>query len=187
MLFYSLSLYLFVIMKALVVYYSLSGSNEALARLIAERLGADIEGIAGGSLEGLGMPLTAMKSFLKIKSGVPPLKHDPVAYDLVVLASPVYAGSIPSQVRGFLDKYKKDFKAVAFASVSGSGSNPKAREDVRKIVKKELAASLELKALEDQSEGKKKSFARLTADDLKRKEFADAVDVFLRSVWKRFG
>ncbi len=173
-------------MKALVVYYSLTGSNETLARLIAEKLGADIEPISGGSLAGLGMPLTALKSFFKIKTGVPPLKHDPAAYDLVVLASPAYAGSIPSQVRGFLDKYKKDLKAVAFASVSGSGSNPKALADVCGILKKELAATLELKALVDESGGKKKSFGRLTAEDLKRKEYADAVDGFLKTVWRRF-
>ena len=86
--------------KVLVVYYSYSGNTRKLGRAIAEALGADAEEIVdlkqkhGPALFLVG----GFKAFLKRTTKIASATHDPRAYDLVIVGSPVYAGNMPSPV-----------------------------------------------------------------------------------------
>jgi flavodoxin len=169
-------------MKTLIVYYSGTGSNKALAENITNRLTADIEGLGGGgNMEGIGVAVTAFKSLLGLGSGIGKLKYDPSAYDLVVLASPVYAGGVPPQMSSYLNRFKGKIKKAAIASVSGSGKNPKAIEKMEKLVGSKAIAVLELKGIEDKS-GPKKGFQKLTAMDLEKLEYREKIDAFIQEI-----
>ena len=173
-------------MKTLIVYYSGSGSNKALAENLASRLNADIEGIKGGSMEGFGRMVNVFKAFIGLGSRIGKPKYDPGSYDLLVLVSPVYAMGIPPQVRGYLNRFRGKIRNVAIASVSGSGNNPKAIGGMEKLAGRKAAAVLELKAAEDKSGGEKKAFPKLTAKDLEKQEYGAKIDAFVEAVRKGF-
>jgi hypothetical protein len=171
-------------MKSLVVYYSATGNNKALAENLGKRLDSDVEGInAGAKLAGRNIPITAFKSLIGLGSKIDNPKYDPGAYDLVVLASPVYAGGVPPQVRGYLKLSKGKIKNLAVASVSGGGSNPKAIKGVEDLAGKKAVAVLELKAIEDKT-GKDKMFPKLSAEDLEKQEYREKIDAFVDAVRK---
>ena len=50
----------------------------------------------------MNIPIAAFKSFIGLGSKIEKPAYDPGAYDLVVLATPVYAGGVPPQVRSYL-------------------------------------------------------------------------------------
>ncbi len=171
-------------MKTLIVYYSGTGSNKALAEDMAKRMNADIEGLGGGgTIEGMGIAVTAFKSFIGLGSGIGKLKYDPSGYDLVVLVSPVYAMGVPPQMNAYLSRFKGKIKKAAIASVSGSGNNPKAMAKMEKLAGGKAVAVLQLKGLEDKS-GPKKGFQKLTAQDLGKPEYGEKIDAFVRAVQK---
>jgi menaquinone-dependent protoporphyrinogen IX oxidase len=174
-------------MKSLVVYYSASGNNKALAENLGKRLGSDVEGInAGGKLEGMNIPIAAFKSFIGLGSKIGNPKYDPGAYDLVVLATPVYAGGVPAQVRSYLKLSKGKIKNLAVASVSGGGDNPKAIKGVEDLAGKKAAVVIELKAIEDNTCKNKKMFPKLSAEDLEKQEYREKINFFVEAVRKGF-
>lgn len=169
-------------MKSLIVYYSATGNNKALAENLGKRLDSDVEAInAGGKQGGMSIPIAAFKSFIGLGSKIEKPKYDPGAYDLVVLASPVYAGGVPAQVRSYLKIFRGKIKNLAVASVSGGGSNPKAVKGVEDLSGKKAVAVLELKAIEDKT-GKDKMFPKLSSEDLEKQEYREKIDAFVEAV-----
>jgi len=174
-------------MKTLIVYYSGSGSNKALAENLAGRMNANVEEIKGGpGMAGIGRMVNVFEAFLGLGSGIGKPEHDPGGYDLFVLVSPVYAMGIPPQVRGYLNRFRGKIKRMAIASVSGSGKNPKAIDGMEKLAGGKALAVLELKAAEDKSGGKKKAFPKLTAKDLEEQEYKAKIDAFVEAIRKGF-
>jgi flavodoxin len=173
-------------MKTLVVFYSGSGSNRALAENLAARMDANVEEIVGGGMEGIDGMLNVFKAFLGLGSGIGKPKYDPKDYDLFVLVSPVYALGVPSQVRGYLNRFRGKIRSLAIASVSGAGKNPKAIDGMEKLAGRKAVAVLELKAAEDKSGAKKKAFPKLSAQDFERLEYGEKIDAFVRAVQKGF-
>jgi menaquinone-dependent protoporphyrinogen IX oxidase len=172
-------------MKSLLVYYSATGNNKALAENLTKRLDSDVEAInAGGKLAGMSIPIAAFKSFIGIGSKIDAPKYDPGAYDLVVLASPVYAGGVPPQVRSYLKLSKGKIKHLAVASVSGGGNNPKAVKGAEDLAGKKAVAVIELKAIEDKTGKDKKMFPKLTAEYLEKQDYREKIDAFVEALKK---
>jgi menaquinone-dependent protoporphyrinogen IX oxidase len=82
--------------KILVVYYSRTGTTRSLAAGLAKALGADLEEICDCSnREGLdGYLRSLVDAFHKRQVEIVPAGLDVSAYDLVVIGSPVWAGSV---------------------------------------------------------------------------------------------
>jgi flavodoxin len=109
--------------KALVVYYSRTGTTERVAKDVAAALGADIEklidkknrkgvwGFFGGGRD-------AMR---KRKTELGPLQKDPAEYDLVVLGTPVWAWNMTPAIRTYLDTNKARLKSTAYI-ITASGT-----------------------------------------------------------------
>ena len=105
-------------MKALVVYYSRTGHTKKAAETIAEMLGCDREEII--DKQGLSGPLgwlrsgyqTTKKSLTELKD----LESDLSVYDLVIIGTPVWAGTVSVPVRTFVSQYKDLLCKVAFFS-----------------------------------------------------------------------
>ena len=111
--------------KVLVVFYSHSGNTRTIGQAIAEKLGADVEEIVEAK------PKTGLIHFVasgfQAKSGgqakIQPPHRDPALYDLVIVGSPVYAGTIASPVRTYLTEQKLRIKKVACFVTSGAPKN----------------------------------------------------------------
>ena len=136
-------------MSALIVYYSLEGNTEYAARMIAEKLGAELlrlEPVKAYPDKGF------MKFFRGGKSAVmaetPALKpyaFDSTAHDLIVFGFPVWAGNVTPPIRTFIrENDLRDKRVAAFACESGSGAE-KAFARLREALGTEkLAAELVL-------------------------------------------
>lgn len=115
-------------MKKLVIYYSLSGNTRALSTAIAEAIDADI-------LELKPEKDIKEKGFLKYFWGgkevvmkkepkLYPLEKNPNEYDILVIGTPVWAGSFAPAIRTFLNTVKLDNKKLAlFCTHEGAKGN----------------------------------------------------------------
>ena len=137
-------------MSILVVYYSRSGMTKKIAQAIAEKLGADQEEII--SLEerkGLSGYLksgqeAAQKKLAKIK---PPEKKVG-DYDLVIVGTPVWVGTMSSPVRTYLNSNLGRFRTVAFFTTQGSIKDQKVFKELTEVLGKDPIATLKVKTKE---------------------------------------
>lgn len=110
--------------KILVVYYSRGGATFRVAEMIAKELGADLEAIEENApRKGR---LGYMRSLLEATAkGLPTIRtrRDPRDYDLVVLGTPVWAGTMSSPMRAYLNQHRRRLPRVAFfATMGGRGA-----------------------------------------------------------------
>lgn len=102
--------------RILVVYYSRTGNTRQLAEAIRAGLGADGEEIIDTkSRRGpMGSVLAGKDAMLKRPTSIEEPQKDPAAYDLVVVGTPVWAGTMCSAVRTYLARQKDRLPKVAF-------------------------------------------------------------------------
>ena len=114
-------------MKALIVYYSMSGNTEYAAGRIAERLGADLLRLEPEKAypdSGIRKFLWGGKSAVMAeKPRLKPYKFDAEAYDTVIFGFPVWAANIAPPVRTFISENEmRAARYAAFACQGGSGA-----------------------------------------------------------------
>lgn len=114
----------------LVVSYSRTGMTSQIGRELAGQLEADFERIE--EIENragvFGFLFSALESLAK---GLPAIRtvKEPHQYDLVVLGTPVWAGSMASPVRSYLMAHRTRLPRMAFfATMRGSGADDALRE-----------------------------------------------------------
>ncbi len=119
-------------MKIAVVSYSLTGNNEALAKMVAERSSADHIKITEALPRKTGKIIG--DSLFGTTPKVWPAPSCIDAYDLVVFVSPVWLGQAASPLRPYLQRIKDTAKQYAFFSICGGalGPNPKLKGDLTK-------------------------------------------------------
>lgn len=110
--------------KILVVYYSRDGHTEKVAKDIAERLNADIEAIIDqknrkGILGWLGAAKDARS---KRETTIGNIEKNPADYDVIIIGTPMWAGSMTPAVRTYLTQVKGDLKNTAYFVLSGGMS-----------------------------------------------------------------
>lgn len=108
--------------KILVVYYSLSGNTERVAKDIAECFGADTEKLIDkknrkGFFGFMGGGKDAMTKKL---ADIEPTKLDPSKYDIVVMGTPIWSWKMTPAIRTYITQNTDKFKEVAFFLTSGS-------------------------------------------------------------------
>jgi len=128
-------------MKTLVVYFSRDGHTKKIAEQIAEKLNADIEAIKESTnRKGI---IGWLKSGAESARGKVPeintLSNDVESYDLVVVGTPVWAGTVASPVRGFLSQYRESIKEAAFFCTMGS-SEGRTFDEMKELSGKEPKA-----------------------------------------------
>jgi flavodoxin len=112
-------------MKTLIVFYSRTGTTKKLAEKIAEFLKADIEEIIdlkdrSGAVGWLASGRDAMKKKL---TDIKKINNDISKFDLIIIGTPNWAGSVTPAIRTFLLKNKDNIKKIAFFCTMG-GENP---------------------------------------------------------------
>lgn len=154
-------------MKTLIVYYSRSGQTRLVAESLAKLSGADLEEIndptdrAGAK----GYLKSGKEAFLKKLPPIEPIKKDLKDYDLVLVGTPVWAFTISSPVRAFLEKYKNDLNSWALFCTQGGEGRQKTKEGAEKIISKPS-----------------RGFLYLTAKDLKMGISEKAISDFYHSL-----
>ena len=137
--------------KILIAFYSRSGSNRKVAGKLRQNLACEIEEIVDLKERrgAVSMFFCGLDTILKRHAKIRPPKENPLLYELVVIVSPLWAGSLPPAVRAYLSKNKNRLNALAFLSVSGRGKmNMGAISDFKKISGKNPVASLLLREKE---------------------------------------
>jgi len=133
--------------KILLVFYSRSGNTRQVAEIITERLGCNAEEIRvendrGGVIGYLNCGREAMKEELpKINA----LKHDPSAYDIVVVGTPVWAFKMSSPIRTFLNENRKKIARLATFSTKDS-AKADVGDELAHFIGKESVANMALKS-----------------------------------------
>lgn len=127
----------------LVVYYSRSGTTAAVAGQIAAVLGADLEVVTPRTTyDG---PSGFLHCLFHVMSRERPEiapGRDPSAYRLVVVGSPVWAGSVSAPVRSYLSAQRERLPALAAFCTSGSGAPGAAFDQIRQILGRKPDAAL---------------------------------------------
>lgn len=112
-------------MKAIIISYSYTGNNEALAEAVATDLSAEHIKVATSKNMTMMTLLTDMLFFRtpKVKPAVDMIGD----YDIILFFGPVWMGQVASPLRAYLAYLKRHPKPYGFISISGGadGGNPK--------------------------------------------------------------
>jgi flavodoxin len=111
-------------MKALVVYYSLTGKTNVVAQALARELGADVrrvEDVEKPSVTWWFIFTGAISAMRGAQSKIKPIDTDLRGYDRIFVGSPVWGGSPSTAINAFIAK--ADFsgkEAVPFMTMGGN-------------------------------------------------------------------
>lgn len=111
--------------KTLIVYYSRSGYTRRVARMLARRLGADVDEIKiVQPVRGpLGYALCAIEALAEIEPALRPALKTPKAYECIVVGTPVWFWSLSSPVRAWLAQHRvRGARLAFFCTMGGSGA-----------------------------------------------------------------
>ncbi len=141
----------------LVVFFSRTGATRIIANEIASTLKGDIEEIEDTT--GRSGPLGWLKagadagrrSLTKLK----PIKNDPSDYNIVIVGSPVWNGTVSTPIRTYLTEQKDKIKASAFW-VSGYKTDNNAIVEMTEIINGDPISILRLLGKEEVQAGKYK-------------------------------
>jgi len=135
-------------MKSLVVYYSWTGNTSRVAGKLAELLKAETEEIRETRKRGrfFGYVRSGFEVIRKISPPIAELRHNPGDYDMVVIGTPVWAGTFASPVRSFLVKYGDRVKKTAFFLTMGGEKEARSLTEMSDIIGKQPLGTFSLRA-----------------------------------------
>jgi flavodoxin len=110
-------------MKALVVFYSRTGTTKQVAEELAQSLNCDSEELIDKKKRSgpLGFVAAGRDATQKKLTKLAEIKRDPSLYDMVILGTPIWAGTLSSATRTYIVNNKSKFARVAFFCTNGSG------------------------------------------------------------------
>jgi multimeric flavodoxin WrbA len=131
-------------MKVIVISYSFTGNNEALATSIAAEFAAEHIKISESKTRTMGAII--LDILLNRTPQVNPIVDNVEDYDLVLFVGPVWMGQVAAPLRAYFKRCKARIGQYAFISISGGalGPNPKLAGELNKRVGKEPAALIDL-------------------------------------------
>lgn len=131
--------------RVLVVSYSRTGNTDRIAEAIAQACGADRDRIVEtvDRRGGLGGYLRSAREAWRRKAATlrAPGK-DPGAYDLVILGTPVWVGSVCSPMRAYLAAHAAKLGRVAFFCTLGGAGADKTLAEMGRLCGKTPVATL---------------------------------------------
>ena len=146
-------------MKTLVIYFSLTGSTEFVAKIIAAQFNADLCEVVDKKHK-IGKMIYLKGGAASIREKLTEIEvHKSIEeYDLIIVGSPIWAGKITPAIRTFLSLNDFSHKHGAFFITLGGKKPEKSFKNMRKTtgfksIVKELAVS---NTIEDKKEVEKK-------------------------------
>lgn len=131
-------------MKILVIYYSHTGNNAALAEKIAKELNAETFRLRDQKNRTMKRIVLDMMLHRSPRLQVLPNRVD--AYELVLFIGPVWMFSVNSPLKSCMKAIRKQIDKYAFVSLSGGalGPNTKLAKQLKKLLGKNQALHLDL-------------------------------------------
>ncbi|MGA7076539.1 MAG: flavodoxin domain-containing protein [Halobacteriota archaeon] len=122
-------------MKPLVVFYSRTGATKRVGETLAEMLDCDSEELLDTKKRSgpLGLITTGRDAQAKKLTTLADIKHDPASYDLVILGTPIWGGTLSSAMRTYITTNKSKFKRVAFFCTQGGTENPQLFDEMEAL------------------------------------------------------
>jgi flavodoxin len=153
--------------KVLIACYSRSGYTRSLADEMVGMTGWDLEEIADlhPRTGNWGFIRSLLDVMLGRHPGIRTTGKDPSAYDLVVLAAPVWARSLSAPMRSYIAQYRNAFRSLAFACTYGGDGAERAARQTSVFAGKPLKATL-----------------AVTAEQLDQADFRAKLDTFLKQL-----
>ena len=136
--------------RCLVVYYSRTGVTRKVAEAIAEMLQCDIEEVVDTKKRGgpIGFVIAGKDAALKKLTVIQPTEKAPASYELVVVGTPVWAGTVSCAMRTYLSQNKDALGKVAFFLTTGGTGVEKTFEHMGELCGKSPLACLSLRTKE---------------------------------------
>jgi flavodoxin len=122
-------------MKLLIVYYSFTGNNEALARKLGERIGCDTLRIEEKKKRT--NATFALDVILKKRRGLKEYDVDLSAYDHIILVAPVWAGMIATPMQSFARLENRNLKSYSVIALCGGADGQK--ENIRAFLESTMS------------------------------------------------
>lgn len=105
-------------LKVLVVYYSRTGTTKRVAEYLADYFGFDLDVIVSDSRSGaIGYIKSGYESAFRKRSPIS-FSKNPEDYDLVIVGTPVWAGTLASPVLSYLSRCR-NVDVAAFSTLGG--------------------------------------------------------------------
>jgi hypothetical protein len=155
--------------KALVVYYSLSGNTRTVATALAKNLDADIDELRCNryTLGVWGYIRAAYDSWMGNLPPIEPLAHAVSQYELVVIAGPIWVWHPAPPVRSFLQQERDRFPRIAFLLTHGGAAGAKSLRETEVIVGRPPVCAI-----------------TITEGHIKAQTFANALSAFAATLGK---
>ncbi len=141
-------------MNLLTVFYSRTGTTRRVAESISKALSCDIEEILdtknrAGPLRFITSGREARQKKLTV---IQPVKKDPGLFDIVLIGTPVWAGTMSTPTRTYIAQNREHFKRVALFCTYGNTGADKTLEAMTDLSGKPTIASVAIKTRETRSE-----------------------------------
>jgi len=123
-------------LKLLIVYFTRSGNTERVVKKIHESVGGDVELITESmNRKGIiGWLKTGSSNSKREVGPIGETQYEPVDYDLVILASPIWAGTVSSPMRGYITKNREKLIRTAVFLSNDSGVVENAFVEIRELL-----------------------------------------------------
>ena len=137
-------------MRVLVVFYSRTGTTRELARAIRDELGCEIERIADKRRRAglLGYLRSGFDAALRRTTTLHPMNTDPGDFDLVLVGTPVWNGSVATPIRTYLATNRDRIRRVAFFCTYGGSGSARALRQMAALCRRPPVATLALRTKE---------------------------------------
>lgn len=131
-------------MKMIVISYSLTGNNEALANSVAKEFAVEHMKITEPKPRTNGS--IVLDLIFHRTPQVQPIPERLENYGLILFLGPVWMGHVATPLRAYLKYLKKNPRRYAFISISGGadGENPKLKDELTKRAGKEPTVLIDL-------------------------------------------
>jgi flavodoxin len=123
-------------MKLLTVYFTRSGNTEKVVKKVQESFGGDVELIKESvSRKGLvGWLKSGSGNSKREVAEINDTQYDPAEYDLVILASPIWAGTVSSPMRSYMMENRSKLERTAIFLTNDSGSVEAAFSEIYELL-----------------------------------------------------
>jgi flavodoxin len=123
-------------LKTLTVYFTRSGNTEMVVKKIHESIGGEVELISEQvSRKGIvGWLKTGSGNAKREVAEIGETQYDPADYDLVILASPIWAGTVSSPMRGYIAENREKLGRTAVFLTNDSGAVDNAFVEIRELL-----------------------------------------------------
>jgi len=120
-------------MKILIVFYSRTKTTKKVAQEMANSLQCDIEELIDTKKrEGaLAYVAAGRDAITKTLAKIQETKYDPSDYDIVIIGTPIWAGTLSCAIRTYLNDQKDKLNNVAVFCTKGGEGKPKIYNEIK--------------------------------------------------------